>query len=102
MSNLSAAKQAIQAGQSTVAATNPVNTVNAGYIYVNPKQTAMDRIKHSIKRERQLKGWTQRDLARESKYSQGTITRAEKHGWISINALISIAEALGKHIDLTN
>lgn len=44
---------------------------------------------------RNQSGMTQRQLARKVGCSQGTITRAENHGWISLGTLIQIAEGLG-------
>ena len=62
--------------------------------------TAMKKIQIQIKTLRQAKGWSQRTLAYHSGMSQGTITRAERHGWISIHCLISIAQALGTELKL--
>lgn len=51
-------------------------------------QSELRTIRHSS-------GMTQRQLARKVGCSQGTITRAENHGWISLGTLIRIAEGLG-------
>jgi len=66
-------------------------------------QTAIirEKLQEAIKKERLNQGLTQRKLARMSNMSQATITRAERHGWISFWALIKIANALGKEISLT-
>lgn len=54
-----------------------------------------------IKQERIKQGMTQRDLARKSGFSQGTITRLETRMWVSMNCIINIINALGKKITLT-
>jgi DNA-binding XRE family transcriptional regulator len=60
----------------------------------------MQKVQAQIKAERIAQGLTQRQLAYKADMSQGTITRAEKHGWISITCLLKIATALGKEIKL--
>ena len=62
----------------------------------------MELIKSTIKEERLKQNMTQRTLAAISGMSQGTITRAERHGRISLWALIKISQALGKDLNLTN
>ena len=66
----------------------------------SPATQNMEKIKAQIKAERIALGWSQRDLADKAGMSQGTITRAEKYGWISIWALLRITNALGKEIAL--
>lgn len=59
-----------------------------------------EKLQESIKNERLAQGLTQRRLARMANMSQSSITRAERRGWISLWALIKIANALGKTIIL--
>ena len=59
-----------------------------------------EKLQESIKNERLAQNLTQRKLAHMANMSQATITRAERHGWISFWALIKIANALGKEISL--
>ena len=61
----------------------------------------MTQIQTDMKLERNRLGWTQRDLAKKAKVSQGTITRAERHGWVSIWTMLRIINALGKKLKLT-
>jgi ribosome-binding protein aMBF1 (putative translation factor) len=63
-------------------------------------RTIIEKMGKTIKEERLKKGWSQRELARRSGYSQGTITRAENQMWISMYCLFHIAQALGKDIKL--
>lgn len=58
----------------------------------------MTDLQKQIKLKRVGLGWTQRQLAQACDMSQGTITRAEKHGWISLNCLIKISIALGEQL----
>lgn len=62
--------------------------------------TQRDKLCASIKTERGMQGLTQRQLASKANMSQGTITRAERHGDISFTCLLRIADALGKEITL--
>ncbi len=66
----------------------------------HPVKQNMGKIQASLKAERVAKGLTQRELAVIANMSQGSITRAEKNGWISITTLLRIANALGKEITL--
>ncbi len=59
-----------------------------------------DKLQSSIKSERLSQGLTQRQLAARCNLSQGTITRAERNGWISFSCLLRIASGLGKEITL--
>jgi len=72
-------------------------TVNAT---PTPTQTAYtpnnwEILQSELRTIRHSSGMTQRQLARKVGCSQGTITRAENHGWISLGTLIRIAEGLG-------
>lgn len=51
-----------------------------------------------IRDERRAQGLTQRQLARKCGMSQGTITRAERNGWISFWCLMKIAGGLGRKV----
>lgn len=57
------------------------------------------KMQKMIKAERKKQGMTQKELARKTGFSQGTITRAEKHGWISLDCLLRLAAGLGKTIN---
>ena len=59
-----------------------------------------DKLRASIKSERLAQGLTQRQLAAKCNLSQGTITRAERNGWISFSCLLRIANGLRKEIIL--
>ncbi len=67
---------------------------------INPIRLNMDEIKDSVRMERRNQNLTQRELARKANMSQGSITRAERHGWVSINCLLKISNALGKKLIL--
>jgi DNA-binding XRE family transcriptional regulator len=58
------------------------------------------KLKLQLKVERNAQGLTQRQLARKASLSQATITRAERHLWVSNPTLFQIAGALGKEIQL--
>jgi ribosome-binding protein aMBF1 (putative translation factor) len=53
-----------------------------------------------IRLERKRQGMSQKELAQTCGISQGTITRAEIHGWISINTLLRIVIGLGKELTI--
>ena len=59
-----------------------------------------EKLQVVIKSERIAQGLTQRQLATKCNLSQGTITRAERNGWISFSCLLRIANGLGKEIIL--
>lgn len=59
-----------------------------------------EKLQESIKNERLAQNLTQRKLAHMANMSQASITRAERHGWISLWALLKIATALNKTITL--
>ena len=69
---------------STPAPTNTTNTPDNWEIL----QSELRSLRHQS-------GMTQRQLAHKVGCSQGTITRAENNGWISLGTLIRIAEGLG-------
>jgi transcriptional regulator with XRE-family HTH domain len=48
-----------------------------------------------IRLARMIRGWSQRDLAREIGMSPGTITNLEKRGTVKPSTLKKISEALG-------
>lgn len=62
----------------------------------------MKKLQEQIKAERNTLGWTQKKLAYECGFSQGTITRAERNGWISIGCLLAITRALGKELTIAS
>lgn len=117
--NLSALSQAIEAKtkanpepvpNSIAALTAALNAVSNPPAQSNPTQIynmgsgqngAMAQLCADLRTERNNQGLTQRQLAAKANMSQGTITRAERHGWISIWALLKITSALGKQIKLT-
>lgn len=104
MSNLLSAINAIKNKNLPKQSPPPVTSSQTAYNPVsasNQRQSAFDLLATTIKTERKAKGWTQRDLASKCGYSQGTITRAENNMWISLTCLTSIANALGKKINLT-
>lgn len=107
MSNLKAALEALKntniTGTPTQATQSPT-TQQQAYVnqaYVNPVNESRKMLKNKIKQERLAKGWTQRDLARESGMSQTTINRVEKYGWTSMDTIMRVAIALGKNITIT-
>ena len=66
------------------------------------RQANMEKIQKQIKEKRLTLGMTQKELAKKSGFSQGTITRAENNGWISIGCLLAIANGLGEEIALVS
>ena len=62
----------------------------------------MGEISAMMRVERIKQGLTQGDLSRKIGLNEGTINRAENGNWISLPCLISIFEALGKKIQLTD
>ena len=59
-----------------------------------------DNIQNNIRTYRKQQGLTQKELGRKCNLSQGTITRAERHMYISLWCLLRIAEGLGKRVDI--
>ena len=60
--------------------------------------TNKEELQKTIKSERLGQGMTQRDLATKCGLSQGTITRAERNGYISFSCLMQIASGLGRKV----
>lgn len=89
MNNLESAIKAINQNIPEPPDLHPLNNNNL-------LQAAKMNIMNMIKLERKNQHITQRELAARSGMSQGTITRAERHGYISINSLIRIVSGLGK------
>jgi DNA-binding XRE family transcriptional regulator len=97
------ATPAVQSSANAVinaAATMVTNVAIPHWHDQHPVRQNMKRIQASLKVERIAQNMTQRDLAVKADMSQGSITRAEKNGWISITTLLRIANALGKEIIL--
>lgn len=67
---------------------------------IDPIRLNMEKIQTSMRTERLTQALTQRELAIKANMSQGSITRAERHGWVSINCILKIANALGKELIL--
>lgn len=63
--------------------------------------TNMKVLQATIKQERKSQKLTQRQLATMAGMSQGSITRAENNGWISLDCLLRISNALGKALIIT-
>jgi ribosome-binding protein aMBF1 (putative translation factor) len=114
MSNLEFAKTAIRISNSkTVNQTaqqvgqNIAQAVNNAYaamtpptVSVSPSRTAMQNIQAAIKAERKAQQLTQRQLASKAGMSQASITRLERHGWVSIYTMIRVIDALGKQLTI--
>lgn len=105
--NLFAAAQALRekTNNQNNPQTIPVNTANIypNYPYPNqsvPQQGIMKILQTAIISERKAQKLTQRQLAKMAHMSQGTITRAEVHGWVSLNTMFRIVEALGQTIQV--
>ena len=60
----------------------------------------LTKLMNEIKTERMKQGLTQRQLASMASMSQGSVTRIERHGYMSVWALLKITNALGKEIIL--
>ncbi len=61
-----------------------------------------ESIQEQTKEKRLKQGLTQRELAKKANLSQGTITRAERNGCVSLDAYIRISIALEKPIIINN
>jgi DNA-binding XRE family transcriptional regulator len=97
MSNLTMAAVALQQ--------KPTTRVNAQQPpiftgYKKPGNNLMQLLQKAIIAERKSQGLTQRQLAYKAGISQGTITRAEQHGYVSIWMMLRIIDALGKTIQI--
>ena len=75
-------------------------SVNMSALY-QARTDNMDILRKQIRTLRQAAGMSQRELARLSGMSQGTITRAECHGWCSIDCFMKIAFALNKQLTIS-
>lgn len=56
----------------------------------------------NVSKLRKEKGWTQRDLAKKSGVSFGSIKRFERSGQISFESLLKIVEALNRLSEFEN
>lgn len=112
MSNLYAAAQALR--DKTNQQNNPQNFATPGYaanvaannaanVYQPPinRNATMAIFQDAIKAKRKAKTMTQRELARKAGMSQGTVTRAEVHGWVSIWTMLRLLDALDAKITIT-
>ncbi len=61
-------------------------------------QANKQELQRYLRHERRAQGLTQRQLASRCGMSQGTITRAERKGWVSLSCLMRIAEGLGQKV----
>lgn len=59
-------------------------------------------IAQNVSKLRKEKGWTQRDLAKKSGVSFGSIKRFERSGQISFESLLKIVEALNRLSEFEN
>ncbi len=59
-------------------------------------------IAQNVSKLRKEKGWTQRDLAKKSGVSFGSIKRFERSGQISFESLLKIVEALSRLSEFEN
>ena len=100
MSNLQAAIAALKNNNNQTASTSSPTNPYQPNPTVSPTRANMLKIQASIKAERNNQGLTQRELAYKAGMSQGTITRAERNGWVSITCILRIANALGKELIL--
>lgn len=102
MSNLAAAAQALK-NKPTVHSSPPSGNTQPTQTYgFQPvKNTIMQEFQTAIKLKRKAQGLTQRALARKINLSQGTITRAEVHGYVSIWTMFRIIDGLGGKITIT-
>lgn len=107
MSTLAAAQKALQAKQAMPvgrvmpsAQSATISPTTGAPAAVNPQHGNMQKLQARVKELRTAKGWTQRDLAKKSGMSQGTITRAERHGWVSLWCLIRLSVALGAELQI--
>lgn len=70
------------------------------YLVTEAARDNMDKVKAQIKSKRKALKWSQETLGKKTGLSQGTITRAERHGWISLYALLKISAALGEEMSI--
>jgi DNA-binding XRE family transcriptional regulator len=79
---------------------NQFHANQAPAVSVSPSRTAMQNIQATIKAERKAQQLTQRQLASKAGMSQASITRLERHGWVSIYTMIRVIDALGKQLTI--
>ena len=103
MSNLHAAAQALR--EKTNAQNNPNTIGNSANVYQPQTQgsrnATMQIFQSALKTKRAAKCITQRELALKAGMSQGTVTRAEVHGWVSIWTMLRLLDALDAKITIT-
>lgn len=99
MNNLENAKKAIQ-GQHISVQNFQGSALNLTGIHANRIMIEEMKMKlmEMIRMERKNQHLTQRQLAQKAYTSQGTITRAERHGYVSLWTLITIVNGLGKKL----
>jgi len=97
MNNLKLAKQALQ-NQLKIELTpqpTPAPPISSWSQWTEAKNLGQ-----LIRKERKAQALTQRNLAYKAGMSQASVTRAEKHGWVSISAWIKLAHALNKQLTI--
>jgi ribosome-binding protein aMBF1 (putative translation factor) len=113
--NLKAAKAALSSTNqsqtlASIIASNPQNIIpTPAYPYTSTRtasvyeksQTIRKNIQQNIKTLRIAKGWSQRELACESGYSQTTIHRVEKGNGASVASTFQIIAALDMELTIT-
>ena len=100
MSNLTKAKAAMRSSINGITGSSAFRPLNSLGQNINPAKDNAEEIRIAIKAERKKQGISQRELAKRSGYSQGTITRLETHMWISMNCLFHVVNGLGKKLIL--
>ena len=66
----------------------------------SPSQKILTKLQQEIKQERLNQNLTQRQLAYNAGLSQATITRAERHGWVSLFTMLKIISTLKKSLTI--
>jgi len=84
------------AKKTTTKSTPPISQVYS----IPSTDILLDNLRKAVKLERNNQGLTQREIANKAHLSQATITRAERHMWISIYSLLKIIKALNKELIL--
>lgn len=102
LGNLAAAAQALQKVSQNTTQAPPMAAPQQNTYSYSPTRTNMNELQEQIRTKRKALGWSQRELAARCNMSQGTITRAERHGWISLTCLIRIALALNEKLIISN
>ena len=102
MSNLQEAIKIIQENAANCAQSSKnQQNISQGYTpHTQPPAppNSKTKLQELIRQERKNQKLSQRGLAQRAGCSQGTITRAERHLWISLHCLINIVKALGKEL----